>query len=122
MRHKSLAGMNCPIARSLERVGECWTILILRDAIAGKTRFQEFEVSLGIPPNILSRRLEKLVSNGIMERKEYSARPRRYDYVLTDRGNDFSQVVEALREWDIRSFGGSQKAVRIPIPEPGAQR
>jgi DNA-binding HxlR family transcriptional regulator len=109
MRHKSLANMDCSVARSLERIGEWWTVLILRDAIDGKKRFQEFEVSLGITPNILSRRLDGLVEDGIMERREYCARPTRYEYILTDRGKSFYRVLAALRKWDTESFGGSPR-------------
>jgi DNA-binding HxlR family transcriptional regulator len=109
MRHKSLANMDCPVARSLERIGEWWTVLILRDAIDGKKRFQQFEASLGITPNILSRRLDGLLADGIMERREYCARPLRYEYILTDRGKSFYRVLAALREWDTKSFGGSER-------------
>ena len=64
MKHKSLAGMPCPIARSLERVGEWWSILIMRDALHGYTRFDQFAKSLGIAPNMLARRLDALVEAG----------------------------------------------------------
>jgi len=89
MRHKSFGNMQCPIARSLERVGEWWSILILRDAFQGLTRFDQFQESLGIAPNILTRRLNSLVEAGLLERRRYSERPPRGEYVLTDRGRDF---------------------------------
>src|SRR6478735_3633723 len=75
MRHKSFGNMQCPIARSLERVGEWWSILILRDAAHGLSRFDEFLQSLGIAPNILARRLKVLVEAGLLERRRYSERP-----------------------------------------------
>ncbi|MGM4923061.1 winged helix-turn-helix transcriptional regulator [Tardiphaga sp. 804_B3_N1_9] len=109
--------MNCSVARSLDRVGEWWTILILRDAIAGKRRFQEFAESLEIPPNILTRRLERLVSTGVMERRLYCTRPPRYEYVLTQQGRDFSRVVDALREWDARNFATLRRPF-TPAPDP----
>ena len=76
MRRKSFQKMHCPIARSLERVGEWWSILILRDALHGLKRFDEFEQSLGISPTMLTRRLAGLVKAGLLERRRYNERPR----------------------------------------------
>lgn len=104
MRRKSFAKMQCPVARGLERVGEWWSILILRDAFAGLTRFDEFQKSLGIAPNILTRRLQALVASGLMERRCYETRPARYDYVLTPRGVDFRPVLLLLQTWGNRHF------------------
>src|SRR5215467_13227165 len=73
MRRKSFGDMQCPIARSLERVGEWWSMLILRDASLGLTRFDEFQESLGIAPNILVRWLKSLVEAGLLERRRYSS-------------------------------------------------
>ncbi len=72
--------MLCPIARSLERVGEWWSMLIMRDALYGMTRFDEFQTSLGIAPNMLTRRLTALVEAGLLERRLYNERPPRYEY------------------------------------------
>ena len=72
MRRKSLRGMPCPIARSLDRVGEWWSILILRDALHGFTRFDQFQTSLGIAPNMLARRLAALVEAGLLQRRRYT--------------------------------------------------
>ena len=91
MQRKSFADMTCPIARSLEHVGEWWSMLILRDAFGGMTRFDEFQQSLGIAPNMLTRRLAALVEAGLLERRRYSERPPRDEYVLTERGRDFSR-------------------------------
>src|SRR6201999_3360005 len=99
MQRKSFGDMQCPIARSLERVGEWWSILILRDAFAGLTRFDQFQTSLDIAPNMLTRRLNSLVEAGLLERSRYSERPPRYEYLLTDRGRDFRPVVVALYAW-----------------------
>src|SRR4051794_9721287 len=96
MQRKSFGRMACPIARSLERVGEWWSILILRDAFYGLTRFDEFQTSLGIAPNILTRRLNALVEAGLLKRRRYSQRPPRYEYVLTERGLDFRPVMQAM--------------------------
>jgi DNA-binding HxlR family transcriptional regulator len=84
MQHKSFGNLQCPIARSLERVGEWWSILILRDAFQGLTRFDEFQKSLDIAPNMLTRRLKALVEAGLLERRRYSERPPR-DRYPTDR-------------------------------------
>jgi DNA-binding HxlR family transcriptional regulator len=67
MRHKSFGDTQCPIARGLDRVGEWWSMLILRDASLGLTRFDQFQQSLGIAPNILARRLNGLVEAGLLE-------------------------------------------------------
>src|SRR3954465_9002851 len=104
MQHKSLGSMPCPIARSLERVGEWWSILILRDALHGLTRFDEFQKSLGIAPNMLTRRLNALVESGLLERRRYSERPPRDAYLLTERGRDFRPVVLSLLAWGNRHF------------------
>src|SRR5712671_2092537 len=104
MQRKSFSRKSCPIARSLERVGEWWSILILRDALGGLTRFDQFQKSLGIAPNMLTRRLNSLVEAGLMERRRYSERPPRYEYVLTRRGRDFRPVVVALYAWGNKHF------------------
>jgi DNA-binding HxlR family transcriptional regulator len=113
MQRKSFDEMICPIARSLERVGEWWSILILRDAFAGLTRFEEFQKSLGIAPNMLSRRLAALVEAGMLERRRYSTRPPRDEYVLTERGRDFHTVLLALMTFGNRHFAPEGESVRI---------
>lgn len=100
MQRKSFEGMACPIARSLEHVGEWWSMLILRDVAQGVTRFDALQKRLGIAPNMLTRRLAGLVEAGFLERRRYSERPPRDDYVLTPRGQDFRPVL-----WSILAFG-----------------
>ena len=121
MRHKSFGNMQCPIARSLERVGEWWSILILRDAFQGLTRFDQFQESLGIAPNILTRRLNSLVEAGLLERRRYSERPPRGEYVLTDRGRDFRPVLWALLAWGNRHFAPEGASVVVVDSKTGAQ-
>jgi DNA-binding HxlR family transcriptional regulator len=118
MQRKSFADMPCPIARSLEQVGEWWSILILRDAFAGKTRFDEFQQSLGIAPNMLTKRLASLVEAGMLERRPYSTRPPRDEYVLTERGRDFRTVLLALLAFGERHFG-VENGTRIVEAETG---
>lgn len=99
MQCKSLSDMPCPIARSLDKVGEWWSILILRDAWLGKTHFDEFQKSLGIGPNTLTRRLNRLVEHGLLERCPCAERPSRHEYVLTQAGRDFEPVLRAFTAW-----------------------
>src|SRR5208282_6216404 len=93
--------MRCPIARTLDIVGERWTILILRDLVTGGARkFQDFERSLtGISPNTLSARLKRLEEAGIVERRFYEQHPPRAEYALTEKGRALGPVLLALRKW-----------------------
>jgi len=120
MRRKSVAHMQCPIARSLERVGDWWSILILRDALHGYARFDQFSESLGIAPNILTRRLAQLVKAGLLERRRYSQHPPRYEYVLTECGRDFRPVVLALLAWGNRHFAPEGPSVVVVDRKTGA--
>ncbi len=98
MRNTSLAGMACPAARALDVVGEWWTLLIIRDALRGARRFDDFKQT-GISDNILAARLKRLVEAGILERSRYQGRPDRYEYLLTAKGRALGPVVAALRDW-----------------------
>jgi DNA-binding HxlR family transcriptional regulator len=120
MRRKNFGGMQCPIARSLERVGEWWSILILRDALNGLTRFDEFQKNLGIAPNMLTRRLNALVKAGLLRRHRYSDRPPRDEYLLTERGRDFRPVLLLLTAWGNRHFAPEGPSVLIANAETGA--
>jgi DNA-binding HxlR family transcriptional regulator len=102
MRHKSFADARCPIARTIDLVGEWWSILILRDAFRGVRRFDEFQASLGIARNMLSRRLKRLVEAGLLETVPYSERPPRHEYRLTEMGRDFYPVLMTLMGWGNR--------------------
>jgi DNA-binding HxlR family transcriptional regulator len=113
MQHKSFGNMPCPIARSLERVGEWWSILILRDALHGFTRFEQFQRSLGIAPNMLTRRLNALVESGLLERRRYNERPPRDEYVLTACGRDFRPVIVALLTFGNRHFAPEGASVLL---------
>ena len=113
MQRKSFGSMTCPIARSLERVGEWWSILILRDAFHGLTRFDEFQKSLGIAPNMLTRRLNTLVESGLLERRQYSDRPPRYEYVLTEKGHDFRVVLWTMVAWGNKHFSPEGESTQI---------
>lgn len=120
MRRTSFGNLQCPIARSLERVGEWWSILILRDAFLGATRFEQFQNNLRIAPNMLTRRLNALVESGLLERRRYSERPPRDEYLLTERGRDFRPVLWALLAWGNRHFAPEGPSVVIVDAETGA--
>ena len=91
----------CPVARTLDLIGERWTVLVLRDLfLQGPRRFQDFQDSLtGIAPNILSSRLKDLEAAGIVVRKTYSERPVRMEYHLTEKGRSLRPVLRAMRKW-----------------------
>jgi len=99
MHRKCFKDMPCPIARSLEMVGEWWSILILHEAHQGLTRFDEFQKALGIGTNTLTRRLNWLVEQGLLERRPYSEKPPRHEYALTAAGRDFAPVLQAFNAW-----------------------
>lgn len=92
------------MGRTLERVGDTWSLMILRDALQGLSKFDQFEKSLGVAPNILAQRLAALVEAGFLERRPYHERPVRHEYVLTDRGRDFASVMTALMAFGNRHF------------------
>lgn len=94
--------MHCSVAQCLEVVGEWWTMLIVRDAFLGVSRFDEFRQRLGISRNILNQRLQRLVEHGVMRKVPYSELPTRYKYRLTDKGRDLFPVVTAMRQWGDR--------------------
>lgn len=121
MQRKSFGQMPCPIARSLERVGEWWSILILRDALHGFSRFDEFQKSLGIAPNMLTRRLNALVEADLLERHRYSERPPRDEYLLTPLGRDFRPVVVSLLAWGNRHFAPEGRSVTLINSKTGAE-
>lgn len=108
------------MARGLARVGDAWSILILRDASLRLTRYDQFRESLGIAPNILSRRLKALTEAGLLERRRYSERPPRDEYVLTPAGRDFLPVLHVLGEWG-RTHYGEGGVSRLVDAETGAK-
>ncbi|WP_460953242.1 winged helix-turn-helix transcriptional regulator [Pseudomonas marginalis] len=120
MQRKSLTRDECPIARSLERVGEWWSILIMRDALQGLRRFDEFSRSLGIAPNMLTRRLNALVEAGMLERRPYSERPPRDEYVPTAKGEDFRMVLISLVAWGNRHY--AKEGTSVELVERGTGR
>jgi DNA-binding HxlR family transcriptional regulator len=111
MLKREYAGQVCSIARSLELVGDRWTLLIVRDLVFGLRRFDEFLESLGVASNVLADRLGRLVDEEIVERVRYSERPERFEYRLTSKGRELGLVLLALMQWGDRHV--SKKPPRI---------
>jgi DNA-binding HxlR family transcriptional regulator len=118
MPRASLAALPCSIARTLDLVGEWWTLLIIRDALFGARRFDDFKAT-GIADNILAARLKRLVENGIFERQLYQQRPPRYEYLLTDKGRQLAPVLAALRQWGGSWTSGEDRMPRLLHAECG---
>jgi DNA-binding HxlR family transcriptional regulator len=119
MRRKSFAEMECPIARSIDQAGDGWTLLIVRNALLGTRRFQDFEEGLEIPPNTLVRRLETLIDNGLLERRRYEERPPREEYLLTAKGRDLASVLLALAAWGNRWLAPRGALIECADPATG---
>jgi DNA-binding HxlR family transcriptional regulator len=119
MRRTSFRKMHCPIARSLERVGEWWSILILRDALHGYRRFEDFRESLGVAPNILTARLAALVEAGMLEKRQYSAKPPRHEYVPTQAALDFRPVLISLMAFGNKHFAPEGAMVEVVNTKTG---
>ncbi len=99
MRRTRFDRAPCPIARTTDLVGDWWTPVVLRNACFGMRRFEDFQRSLGVPRAILTRRLERLVAEGLLTREPYQPRPLRHEYRLTDKGRAFSDVLAAMWRW-----------------------
>jgi DNA-binding HxlR family transcriptional regulator len=99
VERKSFTDMHCSVAQTLEVIGEWWSMLIVRDAFLGVTRFDQLQERLGISRNVLNQRLAHLVEHGVLDKVAYSSHPPRYDYRLTDKGRDLFPVLNALRQW-----------------------
>lgn len=99
VKRTSLAGNECPVARALDVIGDWWSLLILRDALLGVSRFSEFQKRLGLAKNILTVRLRALVDQGILEMAAASDGSAYQQYVLTRKGRGIFPVLVALRQW-----------------------
>jgi DNA-binding HxlR family transcriptional regulator len=99
MRRTRFDAAPCPIARATDLIGDWWTPLVLRDAMFGRKRFEDFQAGLGVPRAILARRLARLVDEGLLEKVQYAERPPRHEYHLTDKGRAFFDVLAAMWSW-----------------------
>ena len=113
MKNKNYNDMQCPIARCLDHIGEWWSLLIIRDAFRGCTRFDEFQKSLGIATNILTRRLKGLVESGILEKKPYGESKNRFEYILTQQGQDLSPVLMTMMQWSSKHIEANEPISKI---------
>ena len=105
----------CPVDRGLMRVGDRWSILVLRDIERGLTRYDQMRTSLGIAPNILSRRLSALTEAGLIEKRRYSERPPRDEYLLTEAGRDFLPILAAIGAWGRKHNGAGALTRQIDV-------
>ncbi|GAA3655703.1 helix-turn-helix domain-containing protein [Nonomuraea antimicrobica] len=104
MLPRTYPDINCSIARTLEVVGERWTLLVVRNALAGMTRFEKFQQSLGMAPNVLADRLSRLTDAGVLSQRQYSDRPARFEYVPTAKGRNLWPVLAAMVAWGDRYY------------------
>ena len=102
MRWSEIGEQACPVAKSLSVLGDRWTMLVLREAFWRVRRFEQFQERTGAPRPVLAERLKMLVDEGVLERRPYSERPVRYEYLLTEKGLDLYPVVISLLEWGER--------------------
>ncbi|MEP6766540.1 MAG: helix-turn-helix domain-containing protein [Gemmatimonadaceae bacterium] len=119
MRTSPFPSMECPIARSVAQMGDAWRVLILRDALLGFRRFDEFETGLGIAPNILAKRLSGLVADGLLTKRAYQQRPVRYEYEPTPKARDFQLVIAALATWGTKWLSPKGATVALVDKESG---
>jgi DNA-binding HxlR family transcriptional regulator len=96
----------CSIARTLELLGERWTLLVVRDVFEGRRRFDQIQGSLGVARNVLAARLARLVEEGILEKRPYGTHPHRHEYFLTEKGLDLWPVLIAMLDWGDRHLAG----------------
>jgi DNA-binding HxlR family transcriptional regulator len=108
----------CPIARALEVLGDAWTMLILRDAAVGLTRFDQFRKSLGIAPTMLTKRLAAMTEEGLLDKRLYSERPPREEYLLTEAGRAYLPVLFMIGAWG-RKYRGQGELARYLDAESG---
>lgn len=106
MQRTQFGAMACSIARTLDVIGEPWSPLILRDVYAGISRFEQIQQDLGISRKVLTERLKWLVENGVLERREYSSRPLRHEYVLTTKGAELCDLLLVMVRWGDRWTAG----------------
>ena len=102
----------CPVACTLDVLGDKWSLLVVRDVVRGKRRYAEFlDSPEGIPTNILADRLKRLAASGVIASRRYSQHPPRLEYVLTPKGEELRPILRAMVEWGVRHAGG-----RTPPP------
>ncbi len=96
------------VAATLDIIGEPWTLLIIRDAFMGIARFEQWQERLGLARNVLAARLKHLVAHGVFEQQLYCERPRRFEYVLTDKGRELWPIIVHMMDWGTRNVYGDE--------------
>lgn len=122
MQRTRFDNRECPVARALELTGEWWSLLVIRDAFRGLRRFEDFQASLGIARNMLSRRLKALVAAGILEKRAYSARPPRHEYRLTVKGRELMPVMVSLMVWGNRWLAPERGPATVLVDRATGER
>lgn len=102
MNWEEISRSICPIARTLAVVGDRWTLLILRELAMGNSRFDELQAQTGMSSFLLSTRLKRLEHDGVVERRQYTERPPRFEYFATDKGKEFDAILLSMRDWGVR--------------------
>ncbi|MDC7676254.1 winged helix-turn-helix transcriptional regulator [Asticcacaulis machinosus] len=113
-RSADYSSQNCAVAAALDVVGDPWTLLIIRDAFRGISRFDQFQEKLGLARNVLAARLKMLVAEELLSARVYNERPRRYEYVLTAKGADLALTITGLYVWGKKYVYGEHKS-RVEI-------
>lgn len=104
----------CPIANTLDILGDKWSLLVIRDLFAGKSTYGDFQVSPeNIPTNILADRLKRLVEHEVVEKTPYQQRPVRYAYTLTDKGRSLAPVIEEIIKWGLDNIAGTEARIKL---------
>jgi DNA-binding HxlR family transcriptional regulator len=117
-----LSRSTCPVSRTVDVVGDKWTLLILRDAFEGLTRFSQFQRSLGVAKNILSGRLQQLVEAGVLATRPDSGGSAYHEYILTTKGLELFHLVVALREWGAdNGFAADEPRTTFVAADSGAE-
>lgn len=108
----------CPIANTLDVLGDKWTLLVIRDLFSGKQTYSDFQTSPeGIPTNILAARLKKLLEHGLIEKKPYQLKPVRHIYQLTDKGRTLGPVIQSLSNWGLEQIPGTEARINMNLYE-----
>ena len=116
-----LEDRECPLSSTLGLVGEWWTLLILHDAFDGYSRFDQFQENLGISSSLLTSRLKRLVCAGLLDRRQYQAKPARYEYPLTELGRSLRPVVVVLAAWGNARLAPAERSMVLVDARTGAE-
>lgn len=122
MKYSELADVDCAIAQALGVVGDWWTLLVVRDIAGGTTRFDDLQRELDVSRKTLTERLKSLLGNGIIEKVNYSTRPPRFEYHLTDKGRGLVPVLIALQDWGTRYVSGDGSLTATASPTSAEAR